>query len=161
MEMIMIAGLLAYFTNYLIGRNQNSKLASLWLQTHRSLLEDNFAMIGDDTNKERESPDGFVKESDSVYTLWCSGRTCCEGMLVELKLIRRQDLLAFVSDLIKKSQDQLHIKIELSADIMDSFVFCVASKRTATKFFKEMYDLVSNNCFNLMKYFSLNSVLLN
>lgn len=145
MEMIMIAGLLAYFANYLIGRNQNSKLASLWLQTHRSLLEDNFAMIGDDSNKERETADGFVKESDSVYTLWCSGRTCCEGMLVELKLIRRQDLLAFVSDLIKKSQDQLHIKIELSPDIMDSFVFCVATKRTATKFFKEMYDLVGSN----------------
>lgn len=139
----MIAGLLAYFANYFVGRSKNAKIASLWLQTHRSLLEDNFAMIGDDTNKEREGPDGFVKESESVYTLWCSGRTCCEGMLVELKLIRRQDLVAIISDLMKPSQDQLHIKIELSPDIMDEFVFCVATKRTATKFFKEMYDLVS------------------
>lgn len=141
--MIMIAGLLAYFTNYFIGRSKNAKIASLWLQTHKSLIEDNFAMIGDDTNKEREGPDGFIKESESVYTLWCSGRTCCEGMLVELKLIRRQDLVAIISDLMKPSQDQLHIKIELSPDIMDTFVFCVATKRTATKFFKEMYDLVS------------------
>lgn len=144
MEMIMISGLLVYFTNYFIGRNKNSKLASLWLQTHRSLLEDNFAMIGDDTNKEKEGPDGFIKESESIYTLWCSGRTCCEGMLVELKLIRRQDLVAIISDLMKPSaQDQLHIKIELSADVMDTFVFCLATRRTATKFFKEMYDLVS------------------
>lgn len=140
----MISGLLVYFTNYFIGRNKNSKLASLWLQTHRSLLEDNFAMIGDDTNKEKEGPDGFIKESESIYTLWCSGRTCCEGMLVELKLIRRQDLVAIISDLMKPSaQDQLHIKIELSADVMDTFVFCLATRRTATKFFKEMYDLVS------------------
>lgn len=143
MEMVMLMGLLAYFANYLVGRSKNSKIASLWLQTHRTLLEDNFIMIGDDTQKEREGPDGFIKESESVYTLWCSGRTCCEGMLIELKMIRRQDLVAVISDLLKPTQDQLHIKIELSPDVMDPFVFCVASKRTATKFFKEMYDLVS------------------
>lgn len=141
MEMIAISGLLCYFANYFVGRNKNSKIASLWLQTHRTLLEDNFAVIGDETNKDREGPDGFVKESESVYTLWCSGRTCCEGMLVELKLIRRQDLVAIISDMMKPSQDQLHIKIELSPDIMDPFVFCVGTKRTALKFFKEMYDL--------------------
>lgn len=139
----MLAGLLTYFVNYFIGKNKNSKLASMWLQTHRTLLEENFAVIGDDSNKERESADGLIKESDSVFTLWCSGRTCCEGMLVELKLIRRQDLVAVISDLMKPSQDQLHIKIELSPDVMDPFVFCVATKRTASKFFKEMYDLVS------------------
>lgn len=147
--MIMIAGLLAYFANYFIGRNKNSKLASLWLKTHRSLLDENFSVIGDDTNKEREGPDGFIKESESVYTLWCSGRTCCEGMLVELKLIRRQDLVAIISDIMKPTQDQLHIKMELSPDVMDTFVFCVATKKTATKFFKEMYDLVSDLIFAL------------
>lgn len=143
MEMIMIAGLLAYFANYFLGRSKNSKLASLWLKTHRSLLEENFAVIGDDSNKEREGPDGYIKESENIYTIWCTGRTCCEGMLVELKLIRRQDLVAIIADLMKPTQDQIHIKIELSSDVMDTFVFCVATKRTASKFFKEMYDLVS------------------
>lgn len=76
--MIMIAGLLAYFANYFAGRSKNSKIASQWLQTHRSLLEDNFAMIGDDSQKERMEADGFIKESESIYTLWCSGRTCCK-----------------------------------------------------------------------------------
>ena len=28
----------------------------------------------------------LVKESESVYTLWCTGRQYCEGMLVELKV---------------------------------------------------------------------------
>lgn len=65
MEMLAILGLLAYFANYLLGRNKNSKLASLWLQMNRSLLEDNFAVIGDDGNKENEGPDGFIKESES------------------------------------------------------------------------------------------------
>lgn len=142
MEMMMIAGIFAYFGNYLLGRNQNSKLASLWLQTHRSILDENFSKIGDDTNKDRELADGLIKESDSIYTLWCSGRTCCEGMLIELKLIRRQDLVSFIADMMKKTQDKLHIKIELSPDVMDTFVFSVASKRTANKFAKEMYDVV-------------------
>ena len=30
------------------------------------------------------------KESEHLFTLWCSGRQCCEGMLVELKLLKRQ-----------------------------------------------------------------------
>lgn len=31
---------------------------------------------------------GLIKESEHLYTLWCSGRTCCEGMLVELKFLK-------------------------------------------------------------------------
>lgn len=98
--------------------------------------------LGDDGKKENESC-GFTKESESHYTLWCSGRTCCEGMLVELKMIKRQDLVAVLADIMRPSQDQIHFKVEVSKDSMDSFVFCVASKKTATKFFKEITDLVS------------------
>ena len=142
--MIMIAGLLAYFANYLMGKNKNSRLANLWLSTHKSLLDDNFTLVGDDGKLENESTPGFMKESESLYTLWCSGRTCCEGMLVELKMAKRQDLIAILSDLLKPTQDQIHVKVDISKDVMDPFVFCVASKRTASKFFKEMYDLVSS-----------------
>lgn len=145
MEMIMLAGLLAYFTNYFLGRNKNSKLANLWLATHRTLLEENFAMIGDDSSKkDADSPAGFMKESESLYTLWCSGRTCCEGMLVELKMIKRQDLVAILSGMMRPTLDQIQIKVEISKDIMDPFVFCVAAKKTASKLFKELSDLVSN-----------------
>lgn len=140
MEMFMFFGLTTYFANFLLGKNKNSKLANLWLNTHRSLLEDNFVLVGDDGKLENESP-GLMKESESLYTLWCSGRTCCEGMLVELRMIKRQDLVALVSGLMRPIQDQIHIKIEISKDSMDSFVFCVASKKTGTKLFKEMSDL--------------------
>jgi hypothetical protein len=84
-----------------------------------------------------------VKESESLYTLWCSGRQCCEGMLVELKMIKRQDLVAIVAGLMKPTQDQLHIKVEISKDSMDTFVFAVGAKKTASKMFKELADLVS------------------
>lgn len=103
--------------------------------------------IGDDGKLENECP-GLMKETDSLYTLWCSGRTCCEGMLVELKMIKRQDLVAIIADIMRPSQDQLHFKIEISNDSMDPFVFCVGSRRTTTKYFKELYDLVSISLFS-------------
>lgn len=142
MEMIMLAGLIAYFANYFLGRTKNTKLANLWLSTHRSLLEDNFVLVGDDGKVENEGGH-FMKESESLYTLWCSGRSCCEGMLVELKMIKRQDLVAILADIMRPAQDQIHFKVEISKEAMDSFVFCVAARRTGTKLFKEMADLVS------------------
>lgn len=144
MELIMLAGLLAYFANYLVGRSKNSKLASLWLSTHKQILEENFVLVGDD-GKVESSEEGtqFLKESESLYTLWCSGRTCCEGMLVELKMIKRQDLVSILADIMRPSLDQIHFKVEISKDAMDSFVFCVAAKRTGSRLFKELADLVS------------------
>lgn len=144
-EMLFLAGLVAYFANYAFGKNKNIKVANSWLQAHKTLLEENFALVGDDGKKETEfSQTGvMLKESDSIFTLWCSGRVCCEGMLVELKLIKRQDLLALAMGILSsKVQDQVVIKTEISKDCMDAFVFAVASKKSATKLFKEMPDLV-------------------
>lgn len=143
MELIMLAGLLAYFANYFVGRSKNAKLANQWLSTHMQLLEDNFVLIGDDGKPEGSEGPLFAKESESLYTLWCSGRTCCEGMLVELKMIKRQDLVAILADIMRPSMDQIHFNVEISKDSIDSFVFCVAAKRTGTKLFKELADLVS------------------
>lgn len=148
MEMIMLAGILAYFGNYVMGRGKNTKIVNNWLATHRSLLEDNFVLVGDDGKMDNAtdgtvatSDVGFLKESESHYTLWCSGRTCCEGMLVELKLIKRQDLVSVLSGFMKPAHDQMLIKVELSKDIFDTFVFAVAVKKTASKLFKEQSDL--------------------
>lgn len=99
-------------------------------------------LTGDDGRIENESP-GLMKDSDSQYTLWCSGRTCCEGMLVELKLIKRQDLVAMIAQLVRPMQDQVHIRVDMNKDEMDNFVFCVATKKTAMRLAKDMADVVS------------------
>ena len=72
------------------------------------MLESNFSLIGDDGSKnidDVETP--LQKESEHLFTLWCSGRVCCEGMLVELKLLKRQDLVAVISNLMKPGHDQV------------------------------------------------------
>lgn len=141
MEMIMLAGILAYFANFIIGKGKNTKIVNNWLTTHRSILEDNFILVGDDGKLDSVESSGFIKESESQYTLWCSGRTCCEGMLVELKLIKRQDLVSVIAGFMKPVQDQIVLKVELSQDIFDTFVFAVATKKAASRLFKEQSDL--------------------
>lgn len=45
-----------------------------------------FVIQGDDGAAEEPQQGILVKESESLYTLWCSGRAGCNGMLVELKV---------------------------------------------------------------------------
>lgn len=108
METLLVVAIIAYFANFFYGRSKNAQLADIWFKTHKSLLEDNFSLVGqytcilkiiewklvllfqnlgDDGKIEIESS-GLIKETESTYALWCSGRTCCEGMLVELKFIK-------------------------------------------------------------------------
>ncbi|XP_021914462.1 coiled-coil domain-containing protein 47 isoform X2 [Zootermopsis nevadensis] len=140
LEILMVAGLVVYALNFFAGKSKNRKVANAWFTSHRSLLEENFSLIGDDGTKDNENP-GLSKDSESVYTLWCSGRTCCEGMLVELKLLKRQDLVSVMAQFIRPSSDQVHIKVDMNKEDMDSFVFCLATKRSALRLSKDMADL--------------------
>jgi hypothetical protein len=42
----MIAGLVVYALNFFTGKSKNNKLANAWLASHRSLLEENFSLVG-------------------------------------------------------------------------------------------------------------------
>lgn len=141
LEILMVTGLIVYFINFATGKNKNTKLANVWFQTHRNLLEENFSLIGDDSTVENKEADCLIKESENVFTLWCSGRICCEGMLVEIKLIKRQDLIAILAGIMRPTLDQIHIKVIMNKEDMDNFVFCVASKKTALHMSKEMADI--------------------
>ena len=66
-----------------------------------------FVLIGDDGQSKEATSGTLMKESEHVYALWCSGRVCVEGMLVELKLLKRQDLINVMSNLFKPAADQI------------------------------------------------------
>ncbi|XP_064456418.1 PAT complex subunit CCDC47-like [Ornithodoros turicata] len=138
-EFVMIAGLLVYFINFVAGRNKNHRLAMAWYNSHRKLLEENFSLVGDDGKQEIEQT-GPCKDSESVYTLWCSGRVCVEGMLVELRFLKRQDLVGVLSRLARPASDQIIVKVTMSPLSMDNFVMCIANKAGA-KMMKNMADL--------------------
>ncbi|KAH9520062.1 Coiled-coil domain-containing protein 47 [Bulinus truncatus] len=141
LEMLMIAGLTVYFLNFLHGKTKNCKLATAWLSAHKEYLETQFSIVGDDGTSKEVASGILMKESENVYTLWCSGRTCVEGMLVELKLLKRQDLINMLLRIFKPASDQVIVKVDLDEGKMDNFVFCIAQKRSASKLHKDMNDL--------------------
>ena len=51
-------------------------------------------MVGDAGEAAVESSLTMTKEADHVYTLWCSGRSNMEGMLVTLRMLKRQDVFS-------------------------------------------------------------------
>ncbi|KAI4874715.1 hypothetical protein NFI96_007694 [Prochilodus magdalenae] len=142
MEILMVTGLLAYIMNYIIGKNKNSRLAQAWFNSHRELLESNFALVGDDgTSKEATSTGKLNQENEHIYNLWCSGRVCCEGMLIQLKFLKRQDLLNVLARMMRPTCDQVQIKVTLNDEDMDTFVFAVGSRKAMGRLQKEMQDL--------------------
>lgn len=51
--------------------------------------------------------------------------------------------MAVIAGMMRPCLDQVHIKVVMNKDDMDNFIMCVASKKTAQHFSKEMADLVS------------------
>jgi hypothetical protein len=141
MEMLMLAGLGVYFLNFLAGKSKNNRLAQAWLAAHKELLESNFSIVGDDGTSPDPTSAGLIKESENLYSLWCSGRVCCEGMLVTLKLLKRQDLVSTISRMFRPVSDQIIMKVELDDSELDTFVFCLANKKVCTKMQKDLNDL--------------------
>lgn len=142
LEILMIIGIVVYFLNFFTGKSRNQKIANQWFNAHIGLLESQFALVGDDgTQNIEDIQEPIIKESENVFSFWCSGRICCEGMLVELKLLKRQDLVGVIANAIKPACDQIQIRVDMSSEDMDNFIFAVASKKTSLKLSKEIYDI--------------------
>lgn len=143
LEGILAAGLLVYASVYLTGRAKNTAIANNFINQHKPMLDENFTLVGE-TGTDVISGDGdrgWRRDAEHSFSMWCSGRTCCEGMLLTLKLTKRQDLVHVIIGLVKPSPDTLQIRIELGKDDSDPFILCVAQKKLATKLAREMQDL--------------------
>lgn len=140
-EILMCFGIGVYILNFFMGKYMNSTIASGWFRIHKEFLESQFELVGDDVqNKEGVSTLQLVKESEHIFTLWCSGRVCVEGMLVELRLLKRQDLVSVIADKMKPGKDQVAISITL--EDMDPFVLAVGNKKSVANLQKNMQDIV-------------------
>lgn len=142
LEGILCCLLAAYALAYAIGRAKNTSIAINFLKLHKPLLDENFTLVGE-TGLDVVAADerGWRREAEHCFTMWCSGRQCCEGMLLTLKLIKRQDLVHVLLGVVRPTPDTLLIRVELGKDDSDPFVLCVAQKKIATRLAKEMQDL--------------------
>ncbi|EHB07604.1 Coiled-coil domain-containing protein 47 [Heterocephalus glaber] len=127
LEILMVTGLLTYIINYIVGKNKNSRHAQPWFNTQRELLENNFSLVGDDGTNEATSTGKLNLENEHIYNLWHSGRVCCEGMLIQLRFLKRQDLLNVLARMMRPVSDQVQIKVTMNDEDMDTYVFAVGT----------------------------------
>ncbi|OON21766.1 hypothetical protein X801_02332 [Opisthorchis viverrini] len=140
LEMLFISMLVIYFSNFLIGRSKNTQLATAWFAAHKPILETQFAMVGDDGQAEPGSGT-LLKESEHLYSLWCSGRAYCDAMLVELRLLKRQCLVFTLANWFQPAYDTIVAKVIMEDSEMDGWVMAVGRKRRLQALMKDHQDL--------------------
>merc|ERR1719315_2795 len=74
MEIFMIIGIIVYFLNFFTGKTKNQKIANQWFNSHRSMLESQFSLVGDDGTKNIEDiQEPLTKESENIFTFGVQG----------------------------------------------------------------------------------------
>jgi hypothetical protein len=139
-EAIALFIIFLYTVNYFIGKQRNQSLAYRWFDENIELLRDQFALVGDDGIS--ENPDGtLIKETDSSYLVWCSGRVGVSGMLSQMKLVKRQDVIGMVYNWFRPKTDRVIHKIDLDKNEIDPVVFVMGNKKSVAKAVKDYTDL--------------------
>jgi hypothetical protein len=77
--------------------------------------------------------------------IWCSGRQSCKSMYIQLKLLKRQDLISQIKYLFKSQSDQIILNIEFERDDIDNYVFCLSNRKLANHLQQDYQDL-ANYC---------------
>ena len=73
------------------------------VKSHAEFLVSQFAQVG--ISGDIRNP--LMKESQSQYKLFCSGRRHCVGMMCDLQLAKRHDLISVLMGLVQPSEDVL------------------------------------------------------
>ncbi|VDM68933.1 unnamed protein product, partial [Strongylus vulgaris] len=101
-----------------------------------------FLQVGDDgVNEYPESSAAVQRETDCSYTVWCSGRVGVNGMLIQIKTMKRQDLISRIMAFFSPQKDRITFKLELDPGELDSFVMIFGQKKPVVKQHKDMLDL--------------------
>ena len=127
--------------NYLIGKQRNQSVANKWFAENIDALSEQFALVGDDGVSENPGKI-IVKETDCSYLIWSSGRVGVQSMSSQLKLIKRQDIAGLIYNYIQPKLDKVVHKVEMDKGEIDSVVIAFGNKKSVTKAFKELADLV-------------------
>lgn len=117
-EILAVTVVLAYIVNYLIGNSKNQAIAKQWTEKTFSTWASQFAHIGaaapsTESTTDAPSRDTLVKESNSEYLLYASGRAGVDSLYAKLELLNRQDLVSTVMNFLNKDYDRVLLNINL------------------------------------------------
>ncbi|XWS62423.1 hypothetical protein CRYUN_Cryun06bG0009400 [Craigia yunnanensis] len=140
-EIICGSFLIAFIINYFIGKRENENLALAWAAkyaTKGSIFEKNFSLVG--VGEGEDSP-LLLKEGQTVFKFYASGRRYCQGLLATMELKSRHDLISRLFNLVVPCKDEITFEVYMNDEAMDQVVFAVAKKKAAKGLQKEVTDL--------------------
>ncbi|KAH0935496.1 hypothetical protein HID58_012613 [Brassica napus] len=140
-EIVCVSILIAYLTNYFLGKRDNEALALSWASKFAlkdAIFEKNFSLLG--VGEGEDSP-LLLKEATNVFKFYASGRRYCHGMLATLELKSRHDLISRLFNCVVPCKDEIGFEVYMNDEGMDHVVFALARKKAAKGMFKEMRDL--------------------
>lgn len=138
-EALVVLFLIVYVIFFFKGRAANDAIATAWADAFAregGILERNFSLLGGG-----EGPELLVKESQSVFRFYASGRRHCSWLSATLELVNRQDLLSVIWEVVSPSQDRLDIEVCMNEGSMQQMVLLVAAPKVAKEMVKDLKDL--------------------
>ncbi|KAG4937856.1 hypothetical protein JHK82_045663 [Glycine max] len=143
-EIICGSFLIMFAINYFSGKRENENIALSWaaqFAAKDSIFEKNFSLlwIGDGVDEE-EAP-LLLKEGQTTFKYYASGRRYCQGLLATLELKSRHDLIARIYNMIVPCRDEIAFEVYMNDDAMDHVVFAMAKKKVAKAMHKDVTDL--------------------
>ncbi|XP_057429704.1 uncharacterized protein At5g49945 [Lotus japonicus] len=141
-EIICGSFLVMFAINYFTGKRENENIALSWaaqFAAKDSIFDKNFSLLGigdggDDTPL-------LLKEGQTTFKFYASGRRYCQGLLATLELKSRHDLIARIYNLVVPTRDEITFEVYMNDDAMDHVVFAMARKKVAKAMHKDLRDL--------------------
>lgn len=140
-EIVCVSFLIAFVFNYFAGKKENENIALAWaarFATKDSIFEKNFSLLG--TGDGKDTP-LLLKEGQSVFKFYASGRRFCHAVLATMELKSRHDLIARLYNLVVPCKDEISFEVFMNDEAMDHVVFALAKKKLAKAMHKEVGDL--------------------
>jgi len=137
MEMAILVFFVLYGLNYFYGKRENAEIVSSWLATSFPVFEKNFTYFGDGKGTK------LIKDSESDYIFYASGRLYCRSLTAQIELRKRHDLVSVLQEFAFPSYDRIKIEVLMNDKDMESFVFAVIPKRKYASMKKDYYDLAN------------------
>lgn len=141
-EIVCGSFLIIFAINYFTGKRENENIALAWaaqFASKDSIFEKNFSLLG--IGEGGDDAPLLLKEGQTIFKFYASGRRYCQGLLATMELKSRHDLISRIYNLIVPTRDEITFEAHMNEDAMDHLVFAMAKKKAARTMQKDVRDL--------------------
>jgi hypothetical protein len=149
-EYVAMGMIIIYAMLYFIGSSQNEQKATKFIESLYPLIRDQFYTVGELTMTATDDNESLTtwearklltKESQSQYRLFATGRQYVKGMIVNVNLLNRQDLIYSVLNVLQGNKDMVSLEIPMNETYMAPFVMAIVPAKDTAKVKNENNDI--------------------